>query len=41
MYTDYEEQSYATLQQLIKEHAGTLPTAIFTDFAAKIYKRTK
>jgi farnesyl diphosphate synthase len=41
VYKDYEEESYARLLQLIKDHAGSLPTAIFTDFAAKIYKRTK
>jgi farnesyl diphosphate synthase len=41
VYHDYEEESFAKLQQLIKDHAGSLPTAIFTDFAAKIYKRSK
>eukprot|EP00051_Salpingoeca_urceolata_P027358 m.481148 g.481148 ORF g.481148 m.481148 type:complete len:368 (-) comp22059_c0_seq1:26-1129(-) len=40
-YRDYEEASYARLQDLIKERAGILPIAIFTDFAAKIYKRDK
>jgi len=26
---------------MIKEKSGDLPNAIFTDFAAKIYKRSK
>ncbi len=41
IYHDYEEESFQRLQVLIKERAGTLPKAIFTDFAAKIYKRDK
>merc|ERR1719198_1690094 len=39
IYKDYEEESYARLQTLIKEKAGDLPEGIFTDFAKKIYKR--
>jgi len=39
VYKSYEEESYARLQTLIKEKAGDLPEAIFTDFAKKIYKR--
>ncbi len=41
VFKDYEEQSYQTLMGLIEKHAGDLPHGIFTDFAAKIYKRTK
>lgn len=41
VFFDYEEESYARLQTLIKENAGDLPVEIFTDFAKKIYKRQK
>lgn len=41
IFKDYEEESYKKLTELIKTHAGSLPHAIFTDFAAKIYKRQK
>ncbi|EDQ91435.1 uncharacterized protein MONBRDRAFT_6210 [Monosiga brevicollis MX1] len=41
VYKDYEEQHYHKLMGMIDEKAGQLPKAIFTDFAAKIYKRQK
>jgi len=41
VYFKYEEESYARLQTLITDLAGDLPKEIFTDFAAKIYKRLK
>ena len=41
VYKDYEEAHYKKLMAMIKEKAGSLPEAIFTDFAAKIYKRQK
>lgn len=41
VYHDYEDESYARLLSLIDNHAGNLPHKIFTDFAAKIYKRDK
>eukprot|EP00048_Salpingoeca_helianthica_P015137 m.225226 g.225226 ORF g.225226 m.225226 type:complete len:356 (-) comp16647_c0_seq1:76-1143(-) len=41
IFKDYEEESYKKLTGLIETHAGSLPHAIFLDFAAKIYKRTK
>jgi len=41
VFKDYEVESYARLQQLIKDKAGDLPVGIFEDFAKKIYKRTK
>jgi farnesyl diphosphate synthase len=41
IFKDYEEESYKRLTSLIETHAGSLPHAIFLDFASKIYKRTK
>ena len=41
VYKDYEEAHYKKLMAMITEKAGSLPEAIFTDFAAKIYKRQK
>lgn len=41
IYRDYEDESYTRLLTLIDNHAGALPRQIFTDFAAKIYKRDK
>jgi hypothetical protein len=41
LYQSYEEQSYKKLNELIEKRAGSLPKAIFTDFADKIYKRAK
>lgn len=41
VYRAYEEQTYCELMQLIDSTAGTLPKAIFTDFASKIFKRSK
>jgi farnesyl diphosphate synthase len=41
LYKDYEEQHYTKLMGMIEEKAGSLPREIFTDFAAKIYKRNK
>eukprot|EP00730_Choanoeca_flexa_P020474 TRINITY_DN9999_c0_g1_i1.p1 TRINITY_DN9999_c0_g1~~TRINITY_DN9999_c0_g1_i1.p1 ORF type:complete len:357 (+),score=121.40 TRINITY_DN9999_c0_g1_i1:2065-3135(+) len=41
LYKDYEEQHYQKLMGMIKDKSGELPQAIFTDFAAKIYKRQK
>merc|ERR1712166_977249 len=39
VYHDYQDESHSRLQTLIKEKAGELPVAIFTDFAKKIYYR--
>ena len=41
LYKDYEEEHYQKLMKMIEAKAGTLPHGIFTDFAAKIYKRNK
>lgn len=41
VYHKEEEESYGRLITMIKEKSGDLPDAIFTDFAAKIYKRSK
>jgi farnesyl diphosphate synthase len=41
LYAQAEEESYQRLMHLIEEKAGDLPKGIFTDFAAKIYKRSK
>jgi hypothetical protein len=41
VFKDYEEESYQRLMTLINRLAGDLPTGIFTDFASKIYKRSK
>lgn len=41
VYHKEEEESYGRLMTMIKEKSGDLPDAIFTDFAAKIYKRSK
>ena len=41
LYYKEEEESYSRLMTMIKEKSGDLPNAIFTDFAAKIYKRSK
>lgn len=39
VYRDYEEESYQRLMGLIEREAGTLPTAMFMEFANRIYKR--
>lgn len=41
LYQDFEEKSHTKLMAMIEEKSGSLPKAIFTDFAAKIYKRDK
>ena len=41
VYHDYEENSYAKLVQLIDKAPNGLPKEIFTELAAKIYKRNK
>ncbi|KAK7098332.1 farnesyl pyrophosphate synthase-like isoform X2 [Littorina saxatilis] len=41
VYADYEESSYQELMSLINSSCGTLPPAVFTAFAQKIYKRQK
>jgi len=41
VYTEYEEQSYKDLSQLIEKLSGNLPKEMFTAFAQKIYKRQK
>lgn len=41
VYRKEEEASHTRLMAMIKEKSGDLPDAIFTDFAAKIYKRSK
>ncbi|XP_043540767.1 farnesyl pyrophosphate synthase-like, partial [Chiloscyllium plagiosum] len=40
-YTQYEEQSYQRLRELITQHSITLPQDVFLQFAQKIYKREK
>ncbi|GCC16629.1 hypothetical protein chiPu_0022441, partial [Chiloscyllium punctatum] len=40
-YTQYEEQSYQRLRELITQHSSTLPQDVFLQFAQKIYKREK
>ncbi|EGD77089.1 hypothetical protein PTSG_07427 [Salpingoeca rosetta] len=41
LYHEFEEASYQKLMKMVEEKAGDLPKGIFTDFAAKIYKRQK
>jgi hypothetical protein len=41
VYESYEESSYTAIMALIDSTHGALPKVIFTDFAAKIYKRAK
>ena len=40
LFKEYEQQSYEELSQLIREQS-VLPTALFMDMLAKIYKREK
>ena len=39
VYSDYEEETYQELMQLISKLSGTLPADMFIAFAQKIYKR--
>lgn len=41
VYANYEESSYQELMSLINSSSGSLPPAVFTAFAQKIYKRQK
>ena len=41
IYHEYEDSSYAKLMQIIDEAPTGLPKEIFTELAAKIYKRDK
>eukprot|EP00123_Amoebidium_parasiticum_P007231 comp17976_c0_seq1/m.18357 comp17976_c0_seq1/g.18357 ORF comp17976_c0_seq1/g.18357 comp17976_c0_seq1/m.18357 type:complete len:370 (-) comp17976_c0_seq1:527-1636(-) len=41
VFKDYEEATYAELLDLIKKEAGSIPEAVFMDFAKKIFKRQK
>ena len=41
LYKEFEEASYQKLMKMVDTKAGDLPKGIFTDFAAKIYKRDK
>lgn len=41
IYKDYEEKCYNELNEKINSNTGSLPKAIFTDFAKKIFKREK
>ncbi|XP_077978203.1 farnesyl pyrophosphate synthase-like [Glandiceps talaboti] len=41
VYQDYENESYDNLLKLIEKCHGHLPSQLFIDFAAKIYKRKK
>jgi hypothetical protein len=41
VYHEYEESSYGKLMQLIDKAPSCLPKEIFTELAAKIYKRDK
>lgn len=42
MYRKYEEESYVALQGLIaRVDGGSVPHAVFYDFAKRIYKRMK
>jgi farnesyl diphosphate synthase len=41
VYRDYEERSYRSLMELIEREAqaASLPSALFVEFANRIYKR--
>eukprot|EP00118_Oscarella_pearsei_P028578 m.2499 g.2499 ORF g.2499 m.2499 type:complete len:342 (+) comp8712_c0_seq1:71-1096(+) len=41
VYKVYEESSYQSLMKLIDSESGSLPKAMFIDFANRIYKRNK
>jgi farnesyl diphosphate synthase len=41
VYLDYEQESYSKIMGMIDATHGSLPKAIFIDFAQKIYKRKK
>lgn len=41
LFKEFEAKSQARLNELIETKAGDLPVEIFTDFAKKIYNRTK
>jgi farnesyl diphosphate synthase len=45
VYRQYEEESFQQIQQMIAGLEGstavTLPSAVFNDFAGRIYKRNK
>ncbi|XP_013413552.1 farnesyl pyrophosphate synthase [Lingula anatina] len=41
LYTQYEEESYQDLMQLIEKYSQNLPKQMFIAFAKKIYKRNR
>jgi len=41
LFKNYEEESYARIQALLKEVASTMPTEVFEFLLRKIYKRSK
>ncbi|KNC84793.1 farnesyl pyrophosphate synthase [Sphaeroforma arctica JP610] len=41
VFKKYEEESYSTLMKMINSDSHGIPTKVFTDFVAKIYKRSK
>lgn len=41
VYSDYEENSFKLLMNLIDKNCDILPKEVFTSFAYKIYKRQK
>lgn len=41
VFTEYEDKSFIELTRLIDQLDGSVPKAVFTEFAKKIYKRQK